>query len=68
MALVVENTGVRVFSSKGLVRARSAKPAQRSTTSSPASTRAKRAPSSWPVVKLSAKAARAPAKRSGQNP
>ncbi len=68
MALVVEKTGVRVAASKTLVRARSAWPAQRSTTTSPRSTRQKRAPSSWPASKLAVKASRTGAKRSGQTP
>src|SRR4051812_20519973 len=55
-ALVVEKIGVSVVSSNVRVSWRSACPAQRSTTVSPASTRVKRAPSSSPAAKLAAKA------------
>ncbi len=68
MALVVENTGVRVSASKVRVRARSANPPQRSTIISPFTAKAKRAPSSSPAAKAARKASRTGTKRSWQRP
>src|SRR5580704_17107290 len=68
MALVVEKTGVRVSSAKGLVWPRSAQPPIRSMTISPSTAKANRAPSSSPSAKLAAKASRTAANRGGQNP
>ena len=67
-ALVSENTGTRVSAAMGRCPARSADPAQRSSTSSPSSQALNRAPISPPSAKLAAKASRTRANRSGQWP
>ena len=71
-ALPVENTGARVVSVNGIVRAVSAYPAQRSTTASPSTSTLNRAAcSSSPsgaAVKLAANASRTASKPGAQTP
>ncbi|MNE40618.1 hypothetical protein D3C80_1346500 [compost metagenome] len=71
-ALPVEKTGTSVSSANGLVPARSADPAHRSTATSPSIVTEKRAASSFSPsgasTKLAAKASFTALKRAGQRP